>query len=789
MTDYVLSAELSLKDKFTAKISSATSKTHNFINKMKAFDDKFKKIENRMNSFSKKLDQATNNADKLKNKLDDTQKKFNNFGATPKLRDFQKDMDKALEKIDQTKVKFSNLGSPLKAFEKGFSKSVSLINKVAGKLWKLTKWGVIGGTGLGIGALKIGANFESLKARMVTAFEGNKELAEEHFIWGNKFANDTPFGNDEVLDAMIKLRAYGYKDPRRLMTILGDFAAGNQRSLDDAVEAYTDAANNQFFRMVGFGLKRETVLDYAKDILKDPIPMNGKEIANMDRFMKVLEIMMKERTKDGMKNAMKTLNGMVSTTSGIIKSSIAKLVGVTDEGNVRAGSLIDRVKEKFERFNEYMQSPEGQKAVDRWAEGFVEAIPKIIKIADSIKDKFKEIAGENFMERLNNSINKFDPKNFNKALDEVQKKIDKITDRAIRLGGAFMGMQLAKINPYLGAVAMVGGAFAPELIDAGKKAAEFLEPTFDYHKHRKEMIEKLELENDKIPVRISGATEEANKYLDDFLNGKTKNTGVEWILKADRVKEKIENVKTENQILNDYARENIIINNNNDNRVFNTTTNNYIRDEKTEDNSEKSYNSLNNYESNRIDNSKSITNSETKNNSFNSQNNIDNSKSSVNNNELSNVYNSEKSNDNSKVYNSEIENNNDNSKHIANNKEVSNTHNSSSTNNTTDNSKVYNTETRNNTNDLSKIYNSKTETNDNSKVYNNNIGTKEVKEKVRTLKQNITNHNNITIKIDGAITNKEDKIAYQDIANQLKSELQKTIDKTFENMTTELEFA
>ena len=789
MTDYVLSAELSLKDKFTAKISSATSKTHNFINKMKAFDDKFKKIENRMNSFSKKLDQATNNADKLKNKLDDTQKKFNNFGATPKLRDFQKDMDKALEKIDQTKVKFSNLGSPLKAFEKGFSKSVSLINKVAGKLWKLTKWGVIGGTGLGIGALKIGANFESLKARMVTAFEGNKELAEEHFIWGNKFANDTPFGNDEVLDAMIKLRAYGYKDPRRLMTILGDFAAGNQRSLDDAVEAYADAANNQFFRMVGFGLKRETVLDYAKDILKDPIPMNGKEIANMDRFMKVLEIMMKERTKDGMKNAMKTLNGMVSTTSGIIKSSIAKLVGVTDEGNVRAGSLIDRVKEKFERFNEYMQSPEGQKAVDRWAEGFVEAIPKIIKIADSIKDKFKEIAGENFMERLNNSINKFDPKNFNKALDEVQKKIDKITDRAIRLGGAFMGMQLAKINPYLGAVAMVGGAFAPELIDAGKKAAEFLEPTFDYHKHRKEMIEKLELENDKIPVRISGATEEANKYLDDFLNGKTKNTGVEWILKADRVKEKIENVKTENQILNDYARENIIINNNNDNRVFNATTNNYIKDEKTEDNSEKSYNSLNNYESNRIDNSKSITNSETKNNSFNSQNNIDNSKSSVNNNELSNVYNSEKSNDNSKVYNSEIENNNDNSKHIANNKEVSNTHNSSSTNNTTDNSKVYNTETRNNTNDLSKIYNSKTETNDNSKVYNNNIGTKEVKEKVRTLKQNITNHNNITIKIDGAITNKEDKIAYQDIANQLKSELQKTIDKTFENMTTELEFA
>ena len=521
MADYVLSAELSLKDKFTSKINTATSKTHNFINKMKAFDDKMKKVEDRMNSFSKKLSQSTNSADKLKSKLDDTQKKFDNFGATPKLRDFQKDMDKALEKIDQTKVKFSNLGDPLKAFEKGISKSVNTMNKVASKMWKFTKWGVIGGTGLGIGALKVGAGFESLKARMVTAFKGNEELATEHFIWGNKFANNTPFSNDEVLDAMIKLRAYGYKDPRRLMTMLGDFAAGKQRSLDDAVEAYADAANNQFFRMTGFGLKRETVLNYAKNVLKDPIPMNGKEIANMDRFMKVLEIMMQERTKDGMKNAMKTLNGMVSTTAGIIKSSVGKLVGVTEEGDIRAGSLMDRVKEKFERFNTYMQSPEGQRAVDKWAEGFVEAIPKIIKIADSIKEKFKEIAGENFMEKLNNSIKNFDPKSFNEALDKIQEKMDLMAERAMRIGGAFAGMQLAKVNPYLGVLAMGAGVFSPEIIEAVKKSME-------YDEHRKQLVEEAEKNKEKVPMHISGASEEINKYFDDYLKGKTQNTGVQF---------------------------------------------------------------------------------------------------------------------------------------------------------------------------------------------------------------------------------------------------------------------
>ncbi len=56
-------------------------------------------------------------------------------------------------------------------------------------------------------------------------------------------------------------------------------------------------------------------------------------------------------------------------------------------------------------------------------------------------------------------------------------------------------------------------------------------------------------------------------------------------------------------------------------------------------------------------------------------------------------------------------------------------------------------------------------------------------------KNNIVNNNNITVKIDGAITNKDDKVAYLDIANQLKAEIQKTIDKSFDNMTTELEFS
>lgn len=723
MTDYILSAELSLKDRFTSKIKSA-----------------FK------------------NSELFKRKIEETDEKLRRFGQAPKLSEFSDKMNDALQKIDQTKIKFSNLGDFSK-FNSGLSKvSSNFANKINGMVGtgaKLLKWGAIGGTGALIGASKIGADFEALGARMETAFQGNKKKAAEYFKWANEFANQTPFGNEEVIDAVVRLKSYGYEDPRRLMTILGDMAGAYGKTLEQSVEAYADASRGEYERLKEFGIQKDEVLKYAKKTMGKEVKMSGERVLDMDTFMKALEGIIKSRSKDGMKHLANTLSGMLSTTKGLLKYNIAKLVGVTDEGNVRAGSLMERVKEKFESFNTYIQSPEGKAAFDKWVKAFDDAIPKVIEIGKSIKNKLTEIFGTNYLESFNKSIQEFNPTSFNQKLQSIKDNFDELTEKVMRIAGVYAGMQLLKVNPYLGVLAMTAGAFTPEIIDTVKKALE-------YNEHRKQLVKEAEEKEEKVPIRISGATEETNKYLDDFLNGKTKNTGVEFNFKGNKekkvenkiseiysekqtIKEKVENIKSENEVINDFAKEIVNI----DNRVFNTTTNNYIKDEKTEDNSEKSYNSLNNYESNKIDNSKSITNSEINNNSFSSQNNIDNSKSSVSDNELTNIY------------NSETENKNDNSKHIVNNKEVSNTHNSSSTNNTTDN----------------------------SKVYNNNTETKEVKEKVRTLKQNITNHNNITIKIDGAITNKDDKIAYENIANELRTELQKTIDKTFENMTTEIEFA
>ena len=428
MTDYVLSAELSLKDKFTARIKEATKASESFKEKLKKTDNILK-----------------------------------NFGDSHKLDRFSQKIDKITGKI----------------------------NKIA---LKTLKWGAVAGTGALVGASKIGADFEALGARMETAFQGNKQKAAEYFKWANDFANRTPFSNDEVIDATVRLKSYGY-DPRRLMTILGDMAGAYGKTLEQSVEAYADASRGEFERLKEFGIQKAEVINFAKKEMGKEIKMSGEKVKDMGTFMKALEGLIKSRSKDGMKHLANTLSGMLSTTKGLLKYNIAKLVGVTDEGNIRAGSLIDRIKQKFEKFNSYMDSDEGKKAMNKWIDAFDEALPQVIEIANSIKDKFKEIAGENFMEKLNDSIKNFDPKNLNEALDNIKEKMDLMSERAMRIGGAFAGMQLFKVNPYLGIAATAAGAFSPEL---AKIAKQYLENEENQKKKRKETIENAREEQRKI---------------------------------------------------------------------------------------------------------------------------------------------------------------------------------------------------------------------------------------------------------------------------------------------------
>ena len=544
MSDYVLSAELSLQDRFTSKLKTATYQSNKFKSTINNLESKLKKLE-KIKSFEKVALKASSLLRVMK-KLGST----NSF-------------DKMKEKIEKVGSSVKKLGNHFNNLGNRIGKISSKISSFGGKIKKAIKWGVAGTAGALGGGLKIGGDFEALSARMVTAFQGDKKKAAEYYKWANEFANETPFGNDEVIDATVRLKAYNY-DPKRLMTILGDMAGAYGKTLEQSVEAYADASRGEFERLKEFGIQKDEVLKYAKKTMGKEVKMSGAQIKDMDTFMKALEGLIKSRSKDGMKNLAKTLKGMLSTTTGLLKYNVAKLVGVTDEGEIRVGSLMDRVKKKLEKFNTYIQSEEGKKAINSWIDKFDDLLPKITKLGTTIKNKFEEIFGDDFITKLNDSIKNFKVDNLINGLDRVKEKLESLYETIQNIGATAIG---AKIGMFFGGVpgAIIGGV-------VGGTTSAIANGLDDN-------TEIIDNPNISTKDRMKAILNKKGMYDDPF--NPYYNTEVEKIeekvnnVSTTNYQQKIENSNLKNTINNDYSQSNKTFDektNNDYSNIFNTST-------------------------------------------------------------------------------------------------------------------------------------------------------------------------------------------------------------------------
>lgn len=544
MSDYVLSAELSLQDRFTSKLKTATYQSNKFKSTVNNLESKLKKLE-KIKSFEKVALKASSVLRVMK-KLGST----NSF-------------DKMREKIGKVGSSVKKLGNHFNNLGNRIGKISSKISNFGGKIKKAIKWGVAGTAGALGGGLKIGGDFEALSARMVTAFQGDKKKAAEYYKWANEFANETPFGNDEVIDATVRLKAYNY-DPKRLLTILGDMAGAYGKTLEQSVEAYADASRGEFERLKEFGIQKDEVLKYAKKTMGKEVKMSGAQIKDTDTFMKALEGLIKSRSKDGMKNLAKTLKGMLSTTTGLLKYNVAKLVGVTDEGEIRAGSLMERFKEKIDSINKKLQSPETIKAFDSWIKKFEEKLPKLKKLAKTIKNKFEEIFGDDFITKLNNSIENFKADNLVNEFDRVKEKLENLYETIQNIGATAIW---AKIGMFFGGVpgAIIGGV-------VGGTTSAIANGLDDN-------TEIIDNPNISTKDRMKAILNKKGMYDDPF--NPYYNTEVEKIeekvnnVSTTNYQQKIENSNLKNTINNDYSQSNKTFDektNNDYSNIFNTST-------------------------------------------------------------------------------------------------------------------------------------------------------------------------------------------------------------------------
>lgn len=123
----------------------------------------------------------------------------------------------------------------------------------------------IGGTAVGAGIFGLlkgvvgeSAKFERFES-VLGSIEGSAEAARKAIQWVDKFANDTPYDLDEVVESYTTLRGAGLDPTVGSMEAVANAAAGMSKPITDAAEAYRKALFGQNEALEGFNIKAEKV--------------------------------------------------------------------------------------------------------------------------------------------------------------------------------------------------------------------------------------------------------------------------------------------------------------------------------------------------------------------------------------------------------------------------------------------------------------------------------------------------------------------------------------------------
>ncbi len=197
--------------------------------------------------------------------------------------------------------------------------------------------------------------FERLSASLKTV-TGSTKAAQEAFTLIEKFAINTPYQLNEIVEAFIRLKALGLDPSEEALTSYGNTASAFSKNMIDFVEAVADATVGEFERLKSFGIKANTLTDEVKFTFAGVTTTVKKNAADIEKYLRSLGDVnfagaMDEQMKTGaMDEQMKTMNGVLSN----IEDSFEKIYR-----QIGQSGLNEALKSTFTQFNELVESGGG----------------------------------------------------------------------------------------------------------------------------------------------------------------------------------------------------------------------------------------------------------------------------------------------------------------------------------------------------------------------------------------------------------------------------------------------
>lgn len=343
---------------YKKKVAEANLKLKSLINAQKSNSKELKLANSKMEAYSKII-----------NKNNEQLRK-----AREQISEYSKKIAETNKRVDEAKKKAQAWGK-------------SVISSIDGAIKKVAKMGVAFGSIAGTFAVTKGfgeaVDMEGYKMQLVTATKDTQKAGE---LMSNaiKFANSTPFETGEVVEATAKMEAYGISSQRWLKDV-ADMAGATNKSIDQATEAMADAVMGEWERLKEFGIKKEMLIAAAAKKYGNNVVFNKKgQVLNQMKLENILQEVMQSKFKDGAEKQAKTLKGLWSTVTGVTKSSLAKIVGMTEDGTIRQGSLYELLKRQIERVVAVLNKWQEDGTIERIGEKVTEAVSRMISFFKSL---------------------------------------------------------------------------------------------------------------------------------------------------------------------------------------------------------------------------------------------------------------------------------------------------------------------------------------------------------------------------------------------------------------------
>ncbi|OHW62904.1 hypothetical protein EUAN_06880 [Andreesenia angusta] len=292
-------------------------------------------------------------------------------------------MKKARDSVKDVTREMKRSRNQIKDWGKGIGKTVG---DVASKVKKVSL--AFGGLAAGA-AIKTGLteamDLEGYRVQLETATKDSKK-AGDIMKWAVNMANKTPFEAGPLVEGASKLEMMGMS-AKKYLPMIGDMAAATNKPVDQAVEAMIDAQTGELERLKEFGITKAQIAKKANEMFRDQEVINAKgQITDQEKFNEALMSIMQERYSGGMDALSNTTRGLWSTVTGVTKSALAQIVGITSDGTIRQGSLMETLKGKIKSVGETLTRWQEDGTIDRISEKIKSGVDIAVEVFGKLKD-------------------------------------------------------------------------------------------------------------------------------------------------------------------------------------------------------------------------------------------------------------------------------------------------------------------------------------------------------------------------------------------------------------------